>query len=125
MSHGSSLLAMFSPEEQRVRERLAELYHGSKLMAAEDAVRELCVTPWAGTYSGPAGFVIAVSGSPPRGTFVVTLRTGIQDVYGIDHGHARNLTRRRGRGALKLIEAVDEFLKARGALPGIVAGDAT
>lgn len=38
--------------------------------ADEDRKRQVIVTPYQGNY-GAAGFVIAINGSPPRGTLVV------------------------------------------------------
>ena len=63
-------------EEQAIRELAHRLYYG-KATYYDDQIktpkstglRPLIVTPYDGAY-GRAGWIIAVEGSPPRGTFV-------------------------------------------------------
>lgn len=50
--------------------------------------RELCCTPYEGAY-GVAGHVVAVNGSPPRGTFVTTAYDGV--VYINAEGKSRKI----------------------------------
>lgn len=37
--------------------------------------RDICVTPYEGVYNEPAGAVIAIRGTPPRGTLLVLFST--------------------------------------------------
>ena len=54
-----------SPEKMAVRALIEKLCNGGR-PSGDTLARELCVTPYMGNY-GPAGLVIAVNGSPPRG----------------------------------------------------------
>lgn len=74
--------------------------------AKEDfSLRDINVSPYTGAY-GLAGYVLAVNGSPPRGTFIAV--ASYRHVFYLDgHGRSRRLSYEHG-------EIVWEYLEAEG-----------
>lgn len=58
------------PAEQAFRKLI--LREVGVTLTLDELTRELVVEPFGGWYGSPAGWVIAVNGSPPRGVMVIT-----------------------------------------------------
>ena len=63
--------------------------------------RKLIFTPFGGRY-GPAGWVVAINGSPPR--LILLLENSFSDVVAIANGRARKLGRAQAKTAVDYIE---------------------
>jgi hypothetical protein len=84
-----------TPEERKLRLLALKRYghedsilKGRRLDSGEPDLRSLVVTQYQGAY-GEAGYVVAVEGSPPRGTFITVAYGGA--VYITSDGRAKRL----------------------------------
>lgn len=86
--------AEMSESQQRVKEMASELFGIQTTKGHEDFIqRPLVATFYGGHYGHAAGCVIAVQGSPPKGTFVVQFLDGGD----IDNAHCFYLCGGRSR----------------------------
>ena len=79
--------------EITLRQLAASVYHDDEITYGHDGhPRKIHVTPYDGAY-GLAGYVVAVNGSPPRGTFITTAYHGC--VYITPDGRSRKMSERQ------------------------------
>lgn len=108
-----------SKQEADFRRLAHRLYYpGQDVTDHDDQAREIVITPYGGAYGAVAGYVVAVNGSPPKGTFIVLAGYAGAPIYFVGRGKGRTYESPVGRaGKRNAWVIIMDFLESIGIPP--------